>query len=342
MCSAGDPEAPGPSAERWQDAWACRTLSTMMQLRVACESSDSRQVLALLDSELGVAHLALAEGVSRQPAGDVIEAVVAREVAEDVLHRLAERGIDRRGQISLHPIEAMLSDRAEAAERTAPGDGADAVIWEELVSTTGEESRLNAVFLSFLTIACLLAAVGVIVDSPVTIVGAMVVSPDFGPLAALAVAIVGRRRELAVRAGKALGIGFPLAMLVTAALAFLARLGGLVEPATLADLELVSFIYRVGPFSIVTALLAGAAGMIALTSEKSGALIGVFISVTTVPAAGFAVVAAVVGDWAQCGESALQLLINLAGLTAAATLTLLLRRGHVMAGAGRAKAPRGA
>ncbi|GAA2364209.1 DUF389 domain-containing protein [Saccharopolyspora halophila] len=314
----------------------------MLQLRVACESSDSRQVLAVLESEPGVAHLALAEGVSRQPAGDVVEAVVAREVAEDVLRRLAERGIDHRGQISLQPIEALLSDSAEAAERAAPGEGADAVIWEELVSTTGEESRLNAVFLAFLTIACLLAAVGVIVDSPVTIVGAMVVSPDFGPLAALAVAIVGRRRELAVRAGKALGIGFPFAMLSTAALAFLARLGGLVEPGTLAGLELVSFIYRVGPFSIITALLAGAAGMIALTSEKSGALIGVFISVTTVPAAGFAVVAAVVGDWTQSGEAVLQLLINLAGLTAAATLTLLLRRGHVGSDAGRARARGGA
>ncbi|MFI7102468.1 DUF389 domain-containing protein [Streptomyces sp. NPDC050161] len=230
----------------------------------------------------------------------------------------------------------MLSDTAEAAERAAPGDSSDAIIWDELISTTGEESQLSPVFLTFLTIACLLAAVGVITDSAITLVGAMVVSPDFGPLAALAVAIVGGRRDLAARAGLALGVGFPLAMLVTAALTLLARTGGLFEPGELSHLRQVSFIYQVGPFSVIVALLAGAAGMVALTSEKQGALIGVFISVTTVPAAGFAVLAAVAGDWLRCGEAALQLLINLAGVTLAGALTLLMRRRHLIPGTGAA------
>ena len=70
--------------------------------------------------------------------------------------------------------------------------------------------------------------------------------------------------------------------------------------------------------------------MLALTSEKSGVLVGVFISVTTVPAAGFSVLAAVAGDWLRSGEALLQLLINLGGITIAATLTLLVRRHHVL------------
>src|SRR5205807_817743 len=78
-----------------------------------------------------------------------------------------------------------------------------------------EESRLKVTFLAFLVIACLLAAVGVLTDSAVTIVGAMVVGPEFGPLAALAVAIVLRRWDIARRAALALGAGFPLAMVVT-------------------------------------------------------------------------------------------------------------------------------
>src|SRR5690606_18659138 len=97
-----------------------------------------------------------------------------------------------------------------------------------------------------------------------------------------------------------------------------------------ADLGPVAFIYQVGPYSVIVALLAGTAGMIALTSEKPGALIGVFISATTVPAAGFAVLAAVAGEWLRCGEALLQLLINLAGLSLAGALTLLLRRRHVV------------
>ena len=71
---------------------------------------------------------------------------------------------------------------------------------------------------------------------------------------------------------------------------------------TVQQLSEVDFIFHVGPLSFVVSLLAGAAGMLSLVSSKSAALVGVFISVTTVPAAGFAVVAAILGDWAVAGE----------------------------------------
>lgn len=268
-----------------------------MHLRVVCESGDSPDVTGILEAETGVAHLTVTSGASRQPAGDVIEASVAREVAEDILSRLAERGVPRSGQVSLQPFDMMLSDTADAVERAAPGDGADALVWDELLATTGEESRLNGTFLAFLTIACLLAAVGVITNSAITIVGAMVVGPDFGPLAALAVALVGRRRSLAVRAARALGVGFPFAIVVTAVLALLARVTGLFDPGTLTQLTQVSFIYQVGPYS--------------------------------------AIVAAISGDWPQCGGAVLQLLVNLTGITLAGTLTLLVRRRDIPHGSGK-------
>jgi uncharacterized membrane protein len=67
----------------------------------------------------------------------------------------------------------------------------------------------------FPTLACLLTAIGVITDSTVTVV-AMVLGPEFGPLAALAVALVQRRRALARRVALALVVGFPIAMGITA------------------------------------------------------------------------------------------------------------------------------
>ena len=75
------------------------------------------------------------------------------------------------------------------AERNAPGDAADAVIWEEVISSTGEDSTLTWVFMAFMVLACLLAAIGVATNSPITIVGAMVVGPEFGPLAGIAVGL---------------------------------------------------------------------------------------------------------------------------------------------------------
>jgi uncharacterized hydrophobic protein (TIGR00271 family) len=203
------------------------------------------------------------------------------------------------------------------------------VVWDELISRTREESTLNVTFIAFLCLACLLAAIGVVTDSPVTVVGAMVVGPEFGPLAALAVALVRRRMFLARRAAMALLVGFPLAMVVTAAVTVVLERVGWVSLHTVRQLHEVDFIFQVGPLSLVVALLAGAAGMLSLMSAKSAALVGVFISVTTVPAAGFAVVAATVGDWDIAGESVLQLTVNLVGITVAGVLVLWLwPKGH--------------
>src|SRR5690349_23364933 len=127
----------------------------------------------------------------------------------------------------------------------------------------------------------------------------MVLGPEFGPLAAVAVGIVLRRGDLVRRGLVALAVGFPIAVAATALAAAVFAGLGLFTTADLDAGDQVDFIYSVGWFSLIVALLAGAAGMLALTSAKSASLVGVFISVTTVPAAGYAAVAAVEARWAQ-------------------------------------------
>jgi uncharacterized hydrophobic protein (TIGR00271 family) len=251
-----------------------------------------------------------------------------------VLGALCALGVDRVGGVTLESIDTTLSDAADAAEEAAPGDPTDAVIWDEVVARTGEESRFSISFQVFLTIACLLAAIGAITDSPVTVVGAMVLGPEFGPLAALAVGIVLRRGDLVRRGAFAVGAGFPLAMVITALASLVFDATGLLSTAHLDSLDQVEFIYEVGPFSFIVALLAGAAGMLSLTSAKSASLVGVFISVTTVPAAAFASVALVEGRYAQALQSALQLVINLVGIVVAAAAVLLVSRRNEVRGRG--------
>lgn len=294
-------------------------------------------VRAALEAESGVAHLVVHPGAAVRPAGDVLEADIARECADDLLGVLADLGVDHSGAITLEQLDTVLSDAADSAEEAAPGEGADAVVWDELIGHTGEESRLSVSFLAFLTIACLLAAVGAITDSPVTVVGAMVLGPEFGPMAAVAIGAVLRRRDLVARGGVALLAGFPLAMVVTALATLAFDVTGLLTSSSLDSLDQVGFIYEVGPFSLIVALLAGAAGMLSLTSAKSSALVGVFISVTTVPAAAFASVAAIEGRWSEALSSALQLLVNIVGVMAAAAVVLLVvRRQSRRRGADRA------
>ncbi len=299
----------------------------MLHLRVISPAENTDDIVAMLRAHRGTAHVVLLPGAAVVPKGDVIEADVAREAADEVVARLCEFGVDHTGGVTLEQIDTALSDAADRAEEAAPGDAADAVVWEELLARTGEESRLNLTFLAFLAIACLLAAVGVITDSPVTIVGAMVVGPEFGPLAALSVGLVRRRWDLARRAAVVLAVGFPVAMLITAGGTALGNAAGMFDASALRGEHQVDFVYEIGPWSLIVALLAGAAGMLSMTSAKSAALVGVFISVTTVPAAGYASIAAILGDWSRCASSVAQLVINLVGIVVAASVVLLIRRG---------------
>ena len=263
-----------------------------------------------------------------EPAGDLIEADVTREAANELLKELRALELRTEGAITVELLDMVLSEAADRAEHDAPGDPEDAVVWDELLERTNEDSTLSGTFLAFLCLACLLAAVGVVTDSPVTVVGGMVVGPEFGPLGAIAVAIVRRRYALARRSVVALAGGFPLAMVVTGLGALAAQSLGWMTMRDVTTADQLDFIYQVGPFSLVVALLAGAAGMLSLVSSKSAALVGVFISVTTVPAAGYAAVAATLGQWRVAAESTAQLVINLIGIVVAGVAVLLIHRAH--------------
>jgi uncharacterized hydrophobic protein (TIGR00271 family) len=302
----------------------------MLHLRVIAPIELRQPVIDVLTANPGVAHLVVHRDAALDPRGDEITADIARESANDVVDGLKALGVKERGAITLDVIDTVLSTRAYRAEDMAEGDPADAVVWDELAARTREESTLNVTYLMFLCLACLIAAVGVVTDSPVTVVGAMVVGPEFGPLAALAVALVRRRMYLARRAAVALLVGFPVAMLITALGVLAGEAVGWITVRSTRELSEVDFIFQVGPLSFVVALLAGAAGMLSLVSAKSAALVGVFISVTTVPAAGFAVVAATVGDWDIAAKSSAQLAVNLIAIVLAGILVLWVQQlvGH--------------
>ncbi|MEU6842547.1 DUF389 domain-containing protein [Streptomyces sp. NPDC046716] len=299
----------------------------MLHLRLITPADATDDVVRLIEKTVGTTHLAVLPGAARDPAGDVVMCDVAREAGDELLARLRELGIAESGAITVENIDLSLSLRADKAERDAPGEGADAVLWDQLTEATHEESTLSFTYVAFMLIATMIAACGVVLDNAILIVGAMAVGPDFGPVAGLCTALVRRAPRLALRALIALLVGFAVSMVVAVGFSYFMDAVGLFSRAQLeADRPNTSFIFNPDWFSFVVAVLAGAAGTLSLTSAKSGALVGVAISVTTVPAAANAAVAFSYSEYKQAWGSTEQLLLNLLGIVLAGTLTLVIQK----------------
>jgi uncharacterized hydrophobic protein (TIGR00271 family) len=298
----------------------------VIHLRIVVPGPKSERVVDLLEASPSVFSLARIEGASRKPPGDLVLCDIAREDASVVIDDLRELGVPDEGSISIEEIDSQLSTAADRAEKAARGSPGDAVVWEEVQARTSESIELNANFLAFMVLACLIAAVGVMLGQPILIVGAMVVGPEFGPLAGLCVAVVQRRPEVGLRSLTALAFGFPIGITAAFLFSLFAKGTGLVESNfTLGERMLTAFISEPSTFSFIVALFAGTAGVLSLTSAKSGALVGVLISVTTIPAAAAIGVAAAFGDWPDWRGAIAQLVINLSAIAMAGVLTLLVQ-----------------
>ncbi len=299
----------------------------MVHLRIVVPSDRSGKVADLLGASTSACNLIFLKGAARQPEGDVILCDIAREDASVLIGDLKELGVARDGSISLEQIDSQISDAADRAEQAAHGTASNAVVWEEVEARTSENIELGGNFLIFMVLACLIASVGIYLGSPILIVGAMVVGPEFGPLAGLCVAIVERRLDAARRSLTALAIGFPVGITAAWLFTLASKATGLLDADfTSAQHPLTQFISHPDGFSFIVAALAGAAGMLSLTSAKSGALIGVLISVTTIPAAANIGVAAAGADWSEWRGAMAQLAVNLAAIVLAGVFTLSLQR----------------
>jgi uncharacterized hydrophobic protein (TIGR00271 family) len=298
----------------------------MIHLRLIVPSDLASSVLAHLLTTPGVAHVVHLPDASATPPGHLVLCDVAREAANDVIEWLQGHGVHHRGAITVEAIEAVISDAAAKAEADAPGHADDALIWEELEARARNDSVLTASFLVFISIATIIAGVGILLDAPILIVGAMVVGPEYGPLSALCVAAVRRRTSSAIRAAVTLGSGLLAASAAALAATAAFRVTNLApDQYDLGDRQLTAFISHPDGMAVVVAVLAGIVGMLALTEARSGALIGVLVSVTTIPAAANMGVATAYAEWAEVGGAALQLSLNLAGLILAGIATLAIQ-----------------
>ncbi len=286
----------------------------------------TERVLDVLDDPR-VTGLVVMPGAARQPQGDGVSCDVAREGATELLARLEAVGVTDHGTLSLETVDAAPNRRARSAEHEAFGAPDDGVVWPIVEEQASEGARRSWSFFVFLSLATTLAAIAVVLDSSILVVGAMVLGPEFAPVMSLAVAVVLRRPVLARRALVLLVTGLAVAVVVTLVLSLLARGAGWVTlDDVLAPRPQTDFIWHPDRWSFVVAVLAGVAGVLSLTSGRGNVLVGVFISVTTVPAAGNLGLGLAFLNGSEITGSAAQLGLNLSGMVVAGVSTLLVQR----------------
>lgn len=299
----------------------------VVHLRIVAPQDQSSSVLELLEGDSAVTNVVLIADAARKPAGDLILCDIAREQASVVVDELRALRLAQAGSITIEPIETQLSRGAADAERAAAGAPGDAVIWEEVTARTSDSATLTFTFALFMALSTLITAVGIFLDSPILIVGGMVVGPEFGPIAGFCVAAVSRHRDLAMRSAAALAVGFPLAIAASLAASLLFKWTGVTpDTFTEADHSFAEQISNPDFLSFFIAVCAGTAGVLSLSTAKSGALIGVVISVTTIPAAANVGLATAYGDTDAALGSLAQLAINVTGILLAGVITLSIQR----------------
>ena len=298
----------------------------MLHLRVTVAADRAPALRDALAGHPGVAHLAHVPGASVRPPGDLLLCDVARESANDIVEWLQDEGVHYQGAISIELVDTVVSDAAAAAERGAPGFGTDALVWEHLEARARDDAVATPSLLVLTAVATMIAAVGILLDSPILIVGAMVVGPEYGPIAATSIAAVRGRWHQARAALMTLLAAAAVGAVASVAFTLLLRLTSIApEGYDLSDRQLTAFISHPDALAAVVAVLAGVAGMLSLTQARSGTLVGVLISVTTIPAIANAGLADAYGEASEVLGAAAQLLVNVTALVLAGAATVLVQ-----------------
>jgi uncharacterized hydrophobic protein (TIGR00271 family) len=299
----------------------------MLHLRVVSPPDITSTIVPMLHSEPAVFNVTLLPGTVSHPDGDAVHFDVLHGAANDVLARLRDLGVDQRGSIVMENVDTTISSVADRVAARRGRYREFTPVWAEVQARVALEGIFPPSWFALLIIAGLIGAVGILTNSNILIVGAMVVGPEYGAILSLAFAVDGHDFRQARRAVAALVVGFALAIAAAFLMALIIRGAGLEPRLYRLGIRPVSDLIDAPDwFSVIVALLAGVVGVVSLTEARSATLIGVFISVTTIPAASDTGVSLAFGADSEARGSFLQLLLNLVVLSAVAIVGVPVQR----------------
>jgi uncharacterized hydrophobic protein (TIGR00271 family) len=286
----------------------------VIRLEVFGESEAMDAVSRLLDANDEVGSVR--QTAATRPGYAVVLATVHPRAVDELLADLRRLGV---------PDDEVTLTREEVLGRSRGRGGEAGLVWEDVLGIAARNSRPIARYLAFMLVAGVIASYGVIEYNVILIVGAMAISPDLLPITAVGVGLVDRRPRLAGHAFVTLWVGMAFASGAAAISAFTQDQFDVIPAGFNIDSTFLGDLTTVSNETIVVALAAGVAGMLALESRASSG-VGVAVSVTTIPAAADFGVALGLGERGEALGALAVLGTNVAMLVIAASGTLVLQR----------------
>jgi uncharacterized hydrophobic protein (TIGR00271 family) len=292
----------------------------VLRLRVYTPPERADAVGARLGPLPGVRHLV----VGGQTFGGMVE------LSGDIDPNAADVVLDTLREFDLGAEDVTLW-RASSVQplgwrRRKGRAGGNIAVWSEVVGRANESARPGLMHLLYMAAAGVIAGVGVINGSSILVVGAMAISPDLLPICATAIGLVERRKALWSLASFTLVLGLAVVTIAAASSTGLLRLFHRISPdLDLANTVLGPSLTEVGAGTVIVAVAAGMAGMLAYETAGSAA-VGVAISVTTIPAAAYIGDAIALEGYQDAAGGLGVLATNLAGIIAAGAATIVVQR----------------
>lgn len=304
----------------------------MLHIRVVTAPAATPRLVARLSADPGVLNLVVLPGAAVPPAastdpdvpaGDAVQFDVASASANAVLAQLRQLGSGPGRPIIVETIDAALADGPRRPARRHVFHADHAPVWDLVHARIADDANYTPSFFALLIFAGLIGACGILTNSQILIVGAMVVGPEYSAIVSVALGIERGDGRTVGRGLLVLLVGFAAAIAVTLAFALCIRAAGHTPRLYLRGVRPVSdLINSPNLFSVVVAVVAALVGVVSLTLARASTLIGVFISVTTIPAAADIAVSIAYGGWQEARGSTVQLLLNVGLLIIVGTLGL--------------------
>ncbi|MFF4043045.1 DUF389 domain-containing protein [Streptomyces sp. NPDC001816] len=225
----------------------------LIHFRMVMPPALTERAVDLLTSNDRVLNLVVVKS-AHVPDGDVLECDVVKGAANGVLDGLRKLGIDRAGAIAVDDVDLMFSHRAQQIEDDQPSALVHAPLWAAVEAHIRAAGTYPPSFYLFLVIAGLIGSVGIMTNSQILIVAAMVVGPEYNAITSIALGLDRRHRRRVWEGTRALTTGFLLAIAITLVFALLARAADLQSTAFDLGLRPVSHLIDTpDAFSVVVA-----------------------------------------------------------------------------------------